>query len=137
MTLIERIQELVTQTNPNYKFEFENDFMMNVKADNEHFPLAYFEEYTDGRYNVGYGTTKSVLIELHLFRLVPMQCSAVLREKARAQIEQEFVLPFIEAINASGQFHDIEEFTCVPEPTMFDANATGVLLRFWVTYRIC
>jgi hypothetical protein len=66
-----------------------------------------------------------------------MHCSAVEREQAREQIEEEFVLPFIKAINASGHFEQIEDFTCLPEPTMFDANATGVLLRFWVTYRVC
>lgn len=137
MALLDKIRALCEQANPTYGFEFENDFMMNVKADDDRFPLAYFEEYTDGRYNVGYGLRKSVLVELHLFRLVPMHCSAVEREQAREQIETEFVLPFIEAINASGDFDNIEEFTCVPEPVMFDANATGVLLRFWATHRVC
>lgn len=137
MALLEKIRTLCEQVNPAYHFEFENDWMMNVKADDAHFPLVYFEEYTDGRFNVGYGLKKSVMVELHLFRLVPMHCSAVEREQAREQIEEEFVLPFIEAINASGDFEQIEEFTCLPEPTMFDANATGVLLRFWVTYRVC
>lgn len=137
MTLIERIRALLAQVNPSYKFEYENDFMMNMKADDAHFPVAYFEEYTEGRYNVGYGTKKSVMVELHFYRLVPMHSSATVREQERTRIEEEIMLPFIEALNNSGYFETVSEFSVFPEPTMFDANATGVMLRFWVTYRVC
>ncbi len=137
MTLIERIRALIAQVNPDYKFEYENDFMMNVKADDDRFPIAYLEEYTEGRYTIGYGTKKSVMVELHFYRLVPMHCSAMVRERERNRIEEEIVRPFIEKFNDSGDFEDVSEFTIFPEPTMFDANATGLMLRFWATYRMC
>lgn len=137
MELLHTIQALCEQVNPDYTFEFESSFMMNIKADDDRFPVVYFEEYTDGRYNIGYGLKKSVMVELHLYRLVPMQCSAIEREIVREQIEAEFIIPFIEAINDSGLFDQIEEFTALPEPQMFDANATGVMLRFWATYKVC
>lgn len=131
------IKALCEQVNPNYTFEFENDFMMNVKADNDKFPVVYFEEYTEGRYIAQYGLRKTAMVELHLYKLVPMHCSATVREVAREEIEQEFILPFIDALRNSHDFDDVTEISFFPEPVMFDANVTGVMLRFWVTFNIC
>lgn len=137
MAILEKIKELCEQTNLDYKFVFESAEMMNRKADDVHFPVAYFEEYNDARIRKGFGLHKQVRVELHLLRLAPFQCSALVREKIREQIEAEFALPFIERLNRSGHFDQVSEFDCMPVPPMFDANAVGVMLRFWASYKIC
>lgn len=138
MGILTRIAALCEQANSNYHFEFENDFMMNVKADNVQFPVVHFEEYTESRYNTsGYGLALSTLVELHIYKLAPMQASAVVREQLREEMQDEFILPFIDALTASGLLADGEDITAYPEPTIFDANATGVMLRFWVKTQLC
>lgn len=137
MTLLERIRTLCQAANPAYRFEFESDKMMNVKADDGRFPCVFFEEYVNGRYLRKYGWKKSVQVELSFMRLAPFQCDAAHREQLRAQIEQEAVIPFVEALNASSLFDAVDEFTCLAEPPRFDANAVSVLVRFWVTFDLC
>lgn len=137
MTLLERIRELCTAANSAYRFEFENEKMMNVKADDERFPCVFFEEYVNGRYTQKYGWKKSVQVELSFMKLAPFQCDAEVREHLREEIEREAVLPFIEALNTSSVFGRIDEFTCLAEPPRFDANAVSVLVRFWATFDLC
>ena len=47
--------------------------------------------------------------------------------------------PFLYTLNAdqSGVFSTVTECQCDPEPPMFDANATGVLLRFTTSMPAC
>ena len=45
MALLEKIRRLCTAVNPDYRFVFESENMMNVKADDDRFPVAFFEEY--------------------------------------------------------------------------------------------
>lgn len=137
MTLLERVRGLCRTANDEYSFEFANDKMMNVKADDKVFPCVFFEEYTNAKYTQRYGWKKSVQVELSFMRLAPFQCDATVREQIREQIEHEAVIPFIEAFNKSGRFEQIGEFACVPEPPRFDSNAVSVMLRFWATFDIC
>ena len=137
MAILSKIQKICANAVPEYGFEFEHSKMMNVKADNAIFPLVFFEEYTDGKLTQGMGLKKSVMVELSFMRLCSMHNSAVEREAIREQIESEAILPFIKALESSGEFYPVKEFSCLPEPPRFDANTVSVMLRFWVTYRIC
>lgn len=137
MTILEHIRELCRTANPSYHFEFESEKMMNVKADDDRFPCVFFEEYINGRYFQQYGWKKSVQVELSFMRLAPFQCNAEEREHLRERIEREAVIPFIEALNGSGVFLAVDEFTCMAEPPRFDANAVSVLARFWATIDLC
>ncbi len=137
MTLLERLRALCCEANPAYRFEFESQKMMNVKADDDRFPCVFFEEYVNGRYLRKYGWKKSVQVELSFMRLAPFQCDAAERERLRGLIEQEAVIPFVGALNASPLFDAVDEFTCLAEPPRFDANAVSVLVRFWATFDLC
>lgn len=142
MTVLEKIKDVCQKAVPSYSFEFETKKMMNVEADNAKFPLVFFEEFAakDGRYSLKWGMRKTVAVELSFMKLAPrenLHSDAIDREVLREQIETEAVLPFIEALNKSGYFEEVQEFGTTPEPCLFDANAVSVLLTFSVTYKIC
>ena len=137
MAILSKIKEICNSAVPEYGFEFEHSKMMNVKADNASFPLIFFEEYTDGKITQQMGLKKAVMVELSFMRLCPMHNDAADREMLREQIESEAILPFIKKLQESQYFEPVKEFSCMPEPHRFDANAVSVMLRFWVRYRMC
>lgn len=142
MSLIDKIKALVESAVPGYAFEYETSKMMNVRSDDRPYPMAFLEEYPaqDGRYILKYGRKKAVVVELSFMRLADRENfhgDAIDRERLREQIEEEAVLPFIEAFNASPDFETLEEFRVTPEPPRFDANAVSVLLVFEARYKIC
>lgn len=137
MALLDKMRRLCNVVNPDYFFEFENENMMNVKADDDRFPVVFFEEYTESRYTSRYGWRKQTLVELSVLKLAPMHCNATERERLREQIENEFVIPFIERLRTSTDFEEVTQVDAFPIPAAFDANATGVMLRFWATERVC
>jgi len=137
MTLIERIKALVEASCPGYGFEFETARMMNERADDKHFPLVFFQEYTNARYTGKYTRKKTVQVQLSFLRLAEFQCDAIERERIREQIEAEAVLPFVDALDRCQYFDSVQDIDCPPEPPLFDANAVGILLSFWVTFNAC
>lgn len=142
MSLIDKIKSICTGACPGYAFEYETSKMMNAKADDRPYPMVFLEEFPsqDGRYILRYGRKKAVVVELSFMRLADrenFQGDAIDRERIREQIEEEAVLPFIEAFNASGQFETVEEFKVTPEPPRFDAAAVSVLLVFEARYKLC
>ena len=142
MTLIDRIKDLCQTAIPTYAFEYETSKMMNVRADDRPYPMIFLEEFPsqDGRYILHYGRKKAVVVELSFMRLCDrenFQSDAIDRERIREQIEEEAVLPFIEAFNASGLFEPVEEFRVTPEPPRFDAAAVSILLIFEAKYKLC
>ena len=137
MALIEKIQSLVTASCPGYGFEYETRKMMNEKADNLRYPLVFFQEYTNARYTGKYNRKKTVQVQLSFQRLAPFQCDAIERERIRERIEAEAVLPFVEALDKSPYFDSVQDIDCPPEPPLYDANAVGILLSFWVTFNVC
>lgn len=142
MSLIDKIKSIADASVPSYAFEFETSKMMNARADDRPYPMVFLEEYPsqDGRYLLKYGLKKAVTVELSFMRLADrenFQGDAIDRERIREQIEEEAVLPFIDAFNASGLFEPIEEFRVTPEPPRFDASAVSILLIFEARWKIC
>lgn len=137
MRLLETIENLVKASCPGYSFEFDTDRMMNVEADDIKFPCVFFEEYTDGRISGVYIKKKQVTVELSFMDLAEFQCGARARENIRERLEQNAVLPFINALEASEVFDQISDFTIMAEPPRFDANCVSLLLRFDVTFGLC
>lgn len=137
MALLEKIRRLCNATNPDYHFEFDSEKMMNVKADDARFPVAFFEEYREIRYASSYGWRKRTLIELSLLKLAPMHCDATFREQLREEIEWEFIVPFLERLRTTTDFEEVKEVEAFSIPQAFDANDTGIMLRFWVVERVC
>jgi hypothetical protein len=68
-----------------------------------------------------------------------MHGEAEARERVREWLLANGVMPFLHRLNAdqSGVFSTVTECQCDPEPPMFDANATGVLLRFTTSMPAC
>ncbi|MCD8294137.1 MAG: hypothetical protein LUE27_02660, partial [Clostridia bacterium] len=127
MGLLEKIRTLVEEACPGYSFQFETEKMMNVNADDVLFPCVFFEEYSsDGKYISRYGWRKQALVELSFMRLTVMQNTAEEREAIREMIEEEAVIPFMDAFNACGEFVPVAEFTCYAQPPRFDANEVSV-----------
>lgn len=139
MGVLTIIRDLCEEANANYTFEFENERMENINADNLPFPLAFFEEYTESRYMMaGFGMQKETLVELHLMRLCPMQCDAIVREQLREQIESEFVIPFLRLLNKRSNIYKVSEVSvATPIVPRFDSNAVDVMLRFWLRTNVC
>lgn len=137
MALLKTIKNICEAVAPEYSFEFETQRMMNERADDKPFPCIFFEEYYDGRYAKRYAWEKTATIELHFMKLCEMQNDAVERERLREDIEAEAVLPVIKAISENSLFKEVADFTCVPEPPLFDANAVSLLVRVAVSYNPC
>jgi hypothetical protein len=66
-----------------------------------------------------------------------MHCNATLREQLREEIETEFIIPLIGRLRTTTDFEEITQVEAFPIPIAFDANATGIMLRFWVVERVC
>lgn len=137
MSLLNTIRQAVDAACHDYSFEYESERMMNVRADDRRFPCVFFEEYYDATFNRKYSLRKTTTVELHFMKLAEFQDDAVERERLRAEIEQEAVVPFIETLDGVGVFGNIDTFTCVPEPPLFDANAVSLLVRLSLTYNPC
>ena len=128
---------MVAEVAPSYDFIYANANMMNVRADDAHFPLVYCEEITAQRYDSGpYGAlSKYTTFELYFMRRAPMQGEALGRDAIREQIEQEAVVPFLKAL-ALMQPNTTAISSELP-PAMFDDNDVAVMLRFEWREAIC
>lgn len=136
MTLLEKIKQIAGQACPSMAFYYDIRQMQNVLADDVKFPAIYFEEYYASRMVFRYGWQREVSLELHFLDLVPMQGEAVERELVRSSLLEQ-VKAFISVLNTDGTFKEVTNVQCDPEPPMFDANATGVLLRITLEYPTC
>ena len=136
MTILGLIKELVEGLE-GFTFCYDIRQMQNVAADDVTFPIVFFEEYYGGRFVNRYVWKREVTIELHFLDKVEMQGEAEGREHVREQLLMTGVIPFMEALNANGSMGQIKEYICDPEPPMFDANATGLLVRFTGLVPLC
>lgn len=143
-SLILQIKQLIEEINPEYTFVFETERMMNVRADDIKFPVAFWNEYptaTNEITKTRYG--QMVLrerVELSFMRNAPRDnyhCNAVEREELRQQIMDEIVEPFIKAIGSVEGFREINDWTIAKEPPMFDDVEVSVLVSFYVERSIC
>ena len=142
-SFLELIQSIIGEVNSDYKFIFETERLMNVRADDKEFPLVFWEEYTDGSVSFdGYGRGKErVRCELSFMRLAPRdnyQCDAIERERIRQQIKEEIVYEFIKRLSSeSVDYLQQTDFEVVAEPPRFDAVVISVLVRFNLERFIC
>ena len=106
--------------------------MQNVASDDVYFPAVFMEEYYGLRFVKGFDLQAEFTIELHLLDLCEMENDSYERDTIRFNqlpAATRFVKELGRVMN-----YDIKDFTCDPEPPMFDANAVGSLLR--VTFRM-
>ena len=141
MTIPELLQQIAQVACPGYHWYYDIRQMQNVEADNAHFPAVWMEEYYAERSIVnGYTRVRELAVEVHFQDLVPMQGVAIDREKVREALRKTGVEPFVNAYNVKALkdgWPEVQEWQADPEPPMFDANATGVLLRFIIQVPDC
>jgi hypothetical protein len=131
MTTLESIKTICNAAAPTWGFYFDDRQLMNIKADNSPFPLIFFEEYRQGRYNFKYYIEKTTLVELYFCKICQMQNDGITREQIRETIENEAVLPFIKEFRERAElFEDINEFKFFTPPPRFDTNEVSIMLQF-------
>ena len=137
MTILDKLKEIADSVE-GFTFYYDVKSMQNITADNGGFPAIWCEEYYASRLFKGpYNRRREVTLEIHFCQLVDFQGDAQVREQVREYLIEYGVYPFLNAMDASGWFSEVMEYQCDPEPPMFDANATGVLLRFTCTIPTC
>lgn len=137
MTLLDKLKAIAAAACPGYGWHYDIKQMQNVTSDDCQFPCIFMEEYYDSTMKKFMGWKREVTLEIHFLNLVPMQGVADARERVREQMLADGVIPFMDAFNADGMFEEVEEYQCDPEPPMFDANATGILVRFTTKIPAC
>ena len=137
MTILDKLKEIADSVE-GFHFYYDVKAMQNVTADDAHFPAIWCEEYYAQRLlKGGYSRKREVTLEIHFSNLVPFEGVAEERERVREYLIEYGVYPFLNAMDASGWFSEVNEYQCDPEPPLFDAYATGVLLRFTCTIPTC
>lgn len=137
MTLLDKLKAIAAAACPRYSWYYDIRQMQNVTADDCAFPCIFMEEYYASTMKRMHNWKREVTLEIHFLDLVPMQGEAEGRERVRERLLGEAVIPFMDALNADGMFLEVDNYQCDPEPPMFDANATGILLRFTTTLPAC
>ena len=132
MTINEWIGKIVEHECEGYSFYYDIREMQNVLADDVSFPAAFMDEYYGLRMVDRYGWRREYTIELHWLDLCDMHGEAIARERIREAI-RGYVRAFLDELKRLTQ-SEFKEVTLDPEPPMFDANATGLLLR--VTFSV-
>lgn len=136
MALLDDIKT-ICESIPGYTFIFEEAKMMNVEADNKPFPCIFFEEYRNGSYHIKYGQSKTTKVILYFMDKVALHQSAETREAIRGRIEQDAVLPFIEAYNESGLFKELSSVSFTTPIPRFDVNEVSIRIEFDCEQSMC
>lgn len=138
MGLITKIEQIAQTACPTCRFAYDVRALQNVRADDRHFPLIWVDEYYSGRVAVRqYGQwMREATVDVHFIDLVQMQDDGRENDRVRETL-LPLVYAFIDALNADGTFGEVVEYQCDPEPPMFDAGATGWLVRVTLSYPAC
>ena len=138
-TLIESIEDGNTLS-PLYPVEYEENKMMNLKADEKSLDarFAYIEEFVQGSYTrEKFVFQKITQVQIYFCRFAEFQNSAMDRENLRNQIESEIVRPFMNAYNDSGIFDRVDNFKFYTPLPRFDANEVSIMLQFDCKQNMC
>jgi len=132
--LVNKLKSILELVNPTYIFEYEENAMMNIKADEyaRSDKFVYIEEFTQGRYVIeGYKKKKITRVQIWFCIFCEMHSDAIKREQLRNQIEIEIVFPFMERLP---KIETWQFFTPLPR---FDANEISIMLQFEYKNDIC
>jgi len=131
-TLIESIED-GNLLKPLYPVEYEENRMMNLKADEKTLDsaFAYIEEFTQGIYErKPFVPQKTTQVQIYFCRFADFQTSAVEREAIRSQIESEIIFPFMQKYNECGTFDRVDSWKFYTPLPRFDANEISIMLQF-------
>lgn len=131
--MLEKIKNIIEQTNANYVVEYDEGNMFNIRADgfDRGTKYAYIEEFKEGEINMQ-GNFESDKLRLNIyFSVIPEQeLNAIGREQIREAIKAEIVKPFIKAFIDSPHFSSNKLFKYYYPLSRFDANEISVMLDF-------
>ena len=138
--MLSTLEKIISRANPEYRIEYEEAHMMNVKADGIEYacPFAYIEEFRQGEYGkTGYRNSKRTKIEVWFCRFCQHENDARIREAVRVSIESEIVLPFITEYKKETGLYQPEMWKWYTPPPRFDANEVWILLQFDYKTVVC
>lgn len=140
MKIIEDLKNVLTAANADYIQDYEENSMMNIKADNFKYEngFVYIEEFTQGRYEVqSYRNVKITRVQIWFCRFTQLHNNAIEREAIRCRIENEIVRPFMRQFNRNGKFKQIDTWQFYTPLPRFDANEVSVMLQFDLQQSLC
>lgn len=131
--MITELRQIIESSNPNYIVEFEENAMMNIKADS--YPrdngFAYIEEYVQGSYSKErFFRNKIINMQIYFCKFTEMHNNAIERERLRELIEMQIVQPFMKKYNESGVFQKVHLWKFYTPLPRFDANEVSIMLQF-------
>lgn len=138
--MITQLKEIIAAANPDYIVEFEENKMMNVKADEYALgaKFAYIEEYNQGTYSKEkFFKKKTTQVQIYFCRFIDLAVDASDRELIREQIESEIVLPFMNAYNDSPAFELVNTWRFYTPLPRFDSNEVSIMLQFDCVETMC
>ena len=138
--MLNKIKDILTRANPEYKVIYEEAHMMNAKADelqrNDSF--VYIEEFLRGQYlQEKYIKARVLQMQLYFCKFTDMHNDAIERQSLRDQIEAEIVLPFMDKYEKSNLFAPVERWNIYYPLPRWDANEVSVMLEFGCKTPIC
>lgn len=140
MTQLQIIENIIDSLNTNYRFEYEESSMMNVRADDykRGDSFVYVEEFRQGRITeMRYGgKIKEMKLQIYFCKFCELHNNAIEREKLREKILTDIVYPFINGYKKAGYGNVAEWGIYYPLPR-FDGNEVSVMLEFTAAMPIC
>lgn len=131
--MLEKIQSIIEQANPNYVVEYDEGNMFNVRADDfaRGTKYAYIEEFKEGEIDMqGYFEKDKLRLNIYFSEIPKEELNAIGREQIRERIKSEIVKPFIKAFIHSSFFSSNRVFKYYYPLSRFDANEISVMLDF-------
>lgn len=155
--MFEKLLNLIRQANPGYYATYEEQTMMNIRADRipyqkgpheqdiptkligfpdgEMIPkpllgFAYIEEFRQGKYSKErFWRSESTRIQIWFCKATQFQNNAIIREKQRQAIKSEIVIPFISEFEKSNLFTPVDTWNWYAPPSRFDMNEVSIMLE--------
>ena len=138
--MLNKIKDILNQANPEYEVIYEENHMMNIKADElqSSANFVYIEEFLRGQYlQEKYTKAKVLQMQLYFCKFTEMQNDAGVRQLLRDQIEVEIVLPFMEKYEKTNLFGAVDKWNIYYPLPRWDANEVSVMLEFGCKMQIC
>lgn len=156
--LIDDLRAILEPLHPDYRFEYDEAAAMNIKADSldNRAGLIYIEEIQQGRYRLpqsraqGFFNIKETAVSVYFIRFSadldpyagignsPASQAVAFtktqtRQAIRDRIEQEVVMPFMQALHNDARYRVGDFAFSYPPHPRFDSNEVSVLLSFNIT----
>ncbi len=137
--MFEKLTTILTAANPDYRIESDTEVMQQLGNNNyaNGTKYVYVEEYVEGVYSKKYYRKKETQARLWFCRYALAASTPEERRQIRREMEEEIILPFIDAYEKQRLFGAIEDFRFDILPPRFDNNEVNIVLEFNVIENKC